>query len=195
MLIWSQSYWVFRHIFYHHSHLHRYKGRLVTKRFSQLSVLDYYKTFSPFVKPTTIRTLLNIAVSRSLHIHMLDVKNSYLNDDLSYVDISFPHHMCLLLMLFMDSNNHQILCTIDLLSINDVTMSAPNHKRRPCLISNLQGPEGLEVMHKTQWIIDRQASLKHYPDTQTWSDYEKLSHSSIKYKPWQTWQGQQQSMP
>ncbi|GKA44030.1 ribonuclease H-like domain-containing protein [Tanacetum coccineum] len=56
------------------------------------------------VKPATIRTVLSLAVSRKWPIHQLDVKNAFLNGDLSetvymhrppsFVDAKFPNHVC-----------------------------------------------------------------------------------------------------
>jgi hypothetical protein len=40
------------------------KARWVVRGFSQQHVVDYDKTFSPAVKPATIRTVLSIGVSR-----------------------------------------------------------------------------------------------------------------------------------
>nr|GEX42383.1 hybrid signal transduction histidine kinase M [Tanacetum cinerariifolium] len=58
------------------------------------------------VKPATICTVLSLAVSRKWPIHQLDVKNAFLNRDLSetvnmhqppgFVDPRYPHHVCLL---------------------------------------------------------------------------------------------------
>ncbi|KAJ9543586.1 hypothetical protein OSB04_023293 [Centaurea solstitialis] len=67
--------------------------------------LDYDETFSPVVKPATIRTVLSISVSLNWPIHQLDVKNAFLNGDLTeevymkqppgYVHPSYPNHASL----------------------------------------------------------------------------------------------------
>ncbi|GKA76032.1 ribonuclease H-like domain-containing protein [Tanacetum coccineum] len=49
---------------------------------NQLGV-DFDETFSPVVKPATIRTVLSLVVSHQWPIHQLDVKNAFLNGDLS----------------------------------------------------------------------------------------------------------------
>ncbi|GJV56056.1 ribonuclease H-like domain-containing protein [Tanacetum coccineum] len=45
--------------------------------------IDCDDTFSLVVKPTTIQTVLSLALSRGWHVHELDVKNTFLNEDLS----------------------------------------------------------------------------------------------------------------
>nr|GEU77834.1 ribonuclease H-like domain-containing protein [Tanacetum cinerariifolium] len=82
----------------------KYKARLVANGRSQQFCVDCDDTFSLVVKPATIRTILSLALSRNWHIHQLDVKNAFLNDDISetvymyqppgFVDARFLHLVC-----------------------------------------------------------------------------------------------------
>jgi hypothetical protein len=44
--------------------LERYKARYVQRGFTQRPRVDYDETFSPVVKPATVRTVLTLALSR-----------------------------------------------------------------------------------------------------------------------------------
>ncbi|GJS97167.1 ribonuclease H-like domain-containing protein [Tanacetum coccineum] len=101
-----RSIWLFKHKFHADGPLSRYKARLVANGSNQQHGVDFDETFSPVVKPATIRTVLSLVVSRQWPIHQLDVKNAFLNGDLSetmymhqppgFVDSRYPNHVCLL---------------------------------------------------------------------------------------------------
>jgi hypothetical protein len=63
--------------------INRYKSRIVTKGFQQVYGIDYDETFTPVAKMDCIRMTLSIVVAKGWEFHHMDVKNSFLHDDLS----------------------------------------------------------------------------------------------------------------
>jgi hypothetical protein len=61
--------WIFKHKLKADDSLDRYKARWVLRGFTQRPGVDYDETFSRVVKPTTVRTLLTLAVSRGWPVH------------------------------------------------------------------------------------------------------------------------------
>ena len=60
----------------------RYKARYVAKGYSQVENVDYFETYAPTARITSIRMLMQISVQYDLFIHQMDVKNAYLNADI-----------------------------------------------------------------------------------------------------------------
>jgi hypothetical protein len=56
--------WIFKHKFRFDGSLERYKARWVLHGFTQWPAVDFAETFSPVVKPSTMRTVLSLALSR-----------------------------------------------------------------------------------------------------------------------------------
>nr|GEW51557.1 ribonuclease H-like domain-containing protein [Tanacetum cinerariifolium] len=98
-----RSMWLFRHKYHADGSLSRYKARLIANGRNQQYGVDCSDTFSPVVKPATIRTVLSLALARNWHVYQLDVKNAFLNGDLTetvymyqpsdFVDSCFLHHV------------------------------------------------------------------------------------------------------
>jgi len=82
----------------------RYKARLVAKSFHQQPGIDYGKTYSPVIKPTTVRIVLSLALSHGWPIHQIDIQNAFLHSNISevvymsqppgFAHPQFPNHLC-----------------------------------------------------------------------------------------------------
>lgn len=98
--------WIFKNKLHPDGSLERRKARWVVRGFSQRPGVDFHQTFSPVIKPTSIRTVLHLAAVRRWPVHQLDVKNAFLHGDLAervychqpagFVDDTRPNQVCLL---------------------------------------------------------------------------------------------------
>ena len=61
----------------------QYKPRLMAKGFTHEYSIDYEETFAPLARLTSVRSLIAIAAIKQWKMFQMDVKNSFLNYDLS----------------------------------------------------------------------------------------------------------------
>jgi hypothetical protein len=96
--------WIFKLKLNADGSLEVYKARYVLRDFTQRPGVDYDETFSPVVKPASVRTVLTPALSRDWPVHQLDVKNAFLHGTLTetvyctqpvgFIDPAHPDMVC-----------------------------------------------------------------------------------------------------
>ncbi|GKA24272.1 ribonuclease H-like domain-containing protein [Tanacetum coccineum] len=80
------SKWLFKIKYKSTRAIDRYKAMLVAKGFSHREGFDYMETFSPVVKMSNVRCMLNVAMCNNWDLFQLDINNALLYGDL-YEDV------------------------------------------------------------------------------------------------------------
>lgn len=98
------SMWLYKHKYDAEWFFKNHKAQLVANGKSQEQGIDFDETFSPVVKPATIRTVLHVALMCDWQVHQLDVQNAFLHETLDetvymtqipgYVDKTKLDHVC-----------------------------------------------------------------------------------------------------
>jgi hypothetical protein len=74
--------WVFKKKLKPDGTIDKYKVRLVAKGYTQKEDNDFFDTYSPIVRLTTIHVLLSLTASHGLLLHQMNVKTTFLNGEL-----------------------------------------------------------------------------------------------------------------
>lgn len=96
--------WVFKAKYKADNSLDKLKARLFAMGFNHEEGIDSSESFSPVVKPATMRLILTIATVKGWKVHQLDVKNAFLNGVLTetvfvqqlpgFKHKKYPHRVC-----------------------------------------------------------------------------------------------------
>ena len=71
--------WIFKRKMKVDGTIDKFKARLVIQGFRQREGIDYFDTYAPVARITTIRLLIALAAIHNLVIHQMDVKTAFLN--------------------------------------------------------------------------------------------------------------------
>ncbi|CAI7877860.1 unnamed protein product [Closterium sp. NIES-54] len=93
-----------------------FKARYVARGFSQREGVDFFQTFSPTPKMTTLRVLLHVAAQRDYELHSLDFSTAFLHSDSNLqrllqpprVDSLVPRYALLCLCLGVSSRQRRL---------------------------------------------------------------------------------------
>ena len=77
------SKWLFKKKYHPDGSISAYKARLVAKGYRQREGIDYFDTYAPVARISSIRTLLAISALKGLYVHQMDVKTAFLNGNLN----------------------------------------------------------------------------------------------------------------
>ncbi|KAK9088598.1 hypothetical protein Scep_027680 [Stephania cephalantha] len=84
--------------------VNRFKAKLVARGYTQIPRIDFYSTYSPVIKSSTIRVVLSIAASFNWGVRQLDINNAFLHGELTetvympqpegFVDVDRASYVC-----------------------------------------------------------------------------------------------------
>ncbi|GKE64500.1 ribonuclease H-like domain-containing protein [Tanacetum coccineum] len=149
-----RSMWLFKHKFHADGTLSRYKAHLVANGSSQQLGVDFDEIFSPVVKPTTIRTVLSLAVSRKWPIQQLDVKNAFLNGDLS--ETVYMHQP----PSFVDARQGSQVAYL-FIYVDDIILTASSQTLLQQIIDSLHNEFDMTDLGALNYFLDLSYAVQH----------------------------------
>ncbi|GKA96139.1 retrovirus-related pol polyprotein from transposon TNT 1-94 [Tanacetum coccineum] len=159
--------WIFKKKMKADGNIDKFKARLVIKGFRKREGLDYFDTYSPVMRITSIGMILSIAVLRNLEVHQIDVKHT-----------SSGHVMlCLYVddMLIIGSNEKMIKSTKDMLKskFNMKDMGLAVVILRIKILSN---QNGLVTRPDLAYAISRLSRYTSNPSDAHWKAMTRVLH-------------------
>nr|GEU32814.1 zinc finger, CCHC-type [Tanacetum cinerariifolium] len=95
--------WIFKRKMKVDGTVDKFKARLVIQGFRQKEGIDYFDTYAPVARITTIRLMLAVATIHNLVIRQMDVKATFLNGDLDEEVYMKQRKRCIML-----GNEHMV---------------------------------------------------------------------------------------
>uniref|UniRef100_A0A2N9HMZ2 Integrase catalytic domain-containing protein n=1 Tax=Fagus sylvatica TaxID=28930 RepID=A0A2N9HMZ2_FAGSY len=169
------SRWVFKTKLKSDGSIERFKARLVAKGYNQLEGLDFHETFSPVIKPTTIRLVLSLAITKGWSLRQLDVKNAFLHGHLKEVvymeqppgfsDPINPTHVCRLHKAIYGlkqaprawSSSHTILL---LVYVDDIIVTSDHPSHLSTLITKLSSEFAMKDLGPLNYFLASMTDCK-----------------------------------
>lgn len=134
--------------------LERRKARLVAKGYAQSLCVDYYETFAPVIRLSTIRMLMAISAKGNLQVHQLDVEAAYLNGELEEtVYMEIPEIFPDILSELLESNDPEIRSHSEMMIKQMRGKDKVFHLKKALYGLKQSGRQWYKTLHQTLCIL------------------------------------------
>ncbi|GJY29826.1 zinc finger, CCHC-type containing protein [Tanacetum coccineum] len=148
--------WIFKRKLKVDGNIEKFKARLVIQGFKQKLKIDYFDTYAPVARISTIRLLIAMASIHNLIIHQMDVKTAFLNGDLEdEVYMNQPHGSSCLAMKTRSSLSRP---RPD--AITKSLTSSLDGSRRHCFMPATSSPHSVNNTSSWNWCSARISTIR-----------------------------------